>query len=70
LEKHLNERPIPLTIHNKKVTPEFNDLVLKMIQKKPADRFSSLDEFLSRFRPVRIYQDDPDPLAGRDLSLS
>jgi eukaryotic-like serine/threonine-protein kinase len=70
LEKHLSEKPIPLTVHNKKVTPEFNDLVLKMIQKRPADRFSSLDEFLSRFRSVRIYTDDPDPLAGRDPSFS
>jgi eukaryotic-like serine/threonine-protein kinase len=70
LEKHLNEKPIPLTTHNKKVTPEFNDLVLKMIQKRPADRFSSLDEFISRFRAVRIYSDDPDPIAGRDLGLS
>jgi serine/threonine protein kinase len=70
LEKHLGERPIPLTTHNKKVTPEFNDLVLKMIQKKPADRFSSLDEFLSRFRSVRIFTDDPDPLAGRDPAFS
>ena len=35
LNKHLQERPIPLTMHNKLVTPEFNDLVLKMIQKKP-----------------------------------
>lgn len=66
LEKHLNERPIPLTSHNKLVTPEFNDLVLKMIQKRPADRFSSLHEFMSRFRSVRIFQDDADPLAGRD----
>ncbi len=49
-----------------KVTPEFNDLVLKMIQKRPADRFSSLHEFISRFRSVRIFQDDEDPLAGRD----
>ena len=39
LEKHLSERPLPLTNHNKLVTPEFNDLVLKMIQKRPADRF-------------------------------
>ena len=46
LEKHLNERPLPLTAHNKLVTPEFNDLVLKMIQKRPADRFSSLHEFM------------------------
>jgi serine/threonine protein kinase len=70
LEKHLNERPLALTMHNKRVTAEFNDLVLKMLQKRPADRFSSLDEFLSRFRPIRILQDDPDPLAGRDPSFS
>ena len=67
LEKHLGEKPIPLMSHNKQVTPEFNDLVLKMIQKRAADRFSSLDEFLSRFRSIRVYQDDPDPMAGRDL---
>jgi serine/threonine protein kinase len=66
LEKHLNERPLPLTAHNPQVTPEFNDLILKMIQKRPADRFSSLHEFISRFRSVRIFRDDEDPLAGRD----
>jgi eukaryotic-like serine/threonine-protein kinase len=66
LEKHLNDRPIPLTSHNKLITPEFNDMVLKMIQKRPAERFSSLHEFMSRFRSVRIFEDDADPLAGRD----
>jgi eukaryotic-like serine/threonine-protein kinase len=70
LEKHVGEKPIPLTNHNKQVTPEFNDLILKMLQKQPSDRFSSLDEFLSRFRSVRIYKDDPDPQAGRDPSFS
>src|SRR5262249_54555316 len=65
LEKHLGERPLPLTTHNKQVTPEYNDLVLQMIQKRPADRFTSLHEFLTRFRSVRVFQDDPDPLAGR-----
>jgi serine/threonine protein kinase len=68
LEKHLSERPTPLISHNKLVTPEFNDLVLKMIQKRPADRFSSLHEFATRFRSIRIFSDDPDPMAhtGRD----
>jgi serine/threonine protein kinase len=70
LEKHLNERPLPLSSHNKLVTPEFNDLIMKMIQKRPADRFSSFHEFLSRFRTVRIFQDDPDPMAGRDGLMS
>jgi serine/threonine protein kinase len=62
LEKHLSERPVPLTSHNKLVTPEFNDLVLKMIQKRPADRFSDFQELLTRMRATRIFQDDPDPL--------
>lgn len=70
LQKHLGEKPIPLTSHNKLITPEFNDLVMKMIQKRAADRFSSLDEFLSRFRSVRIFTDDPDPQAGRDGGFS
>ena len=69
LEKHLSERPIPLTAHNKLVTPEFNDLVLKMIHKKPGDRYASLHEVLSRFRSIRIFQDDADPLAGRDGAM-
>jgi serine/threonine protein kinase len=59
LNKHLQERPIPLTMHNKLVTQEFNDLILKMLAKRPADRLASLHEFLSRFRSVRIFQDDP-----------
>ncbi len=70
LEKHLNERPLPTTAHSKLVTPEFNDLVMKMIQKRPADRYGSFHEFLTRFRPIRIFQDDPDPLPGRDGLMS
>jgi len=70
LEKHLSERPIPLTTHNKLVTPEYNDMVMKMIQKRPADRYESMHEVLSRFRAIRIFQDDPDPLADRDQAMS
>jgi serine/threonine protein kinase len=66
LEKHVGERALPLTAHNKMVTPEYNEMVLKMINKKPSDRYTSLHEVLSRFRGIRIFQDDPDPLAERD----
>jgi serine/threonine protein kinase len=65
LNKHIKERPSPLTMHNKAITPEFNDLVQKMLVKKPADRLSDLREFLSKFARIRIYTDDPDPSAGR-----
>ena len=65
LRKHLTERPNPLTSHNKDVTPEFNDLVMQMIQKRPVDRIPSFEEFLVRFARIRIYKDDPDPMAER-----
>ncbi len=61
LNKHLQERPIAITMHNKLVTQEYSDLILKMIMKRPADRLASLHEFLSRFRSVRIFQDEPGP---------
>lgn len=67
LNKHLRERPIPLAAHNPLVAPAFNDLVMNMIQKKPEDRIPSFHEFLTRFRSVRIFQDDPDPRADNDV---
>lgn len=65
LNKHMKERPIPPTSHNKDVTKEFSDLVLKMLIKKPEDRLKDLREFLSAFNRIRIFKDDPDPMAGR-----
>lgn len=65
LTKHLRERALPLTAHKKEITPEFNDLILKMIEKSPANRLESLREFLGKFSRVRIYATDPDPMAAR-----
>ncbi len=64
LKKHINEKPLPLTVHNKDITPEFNEIVLKMIAKKPADRPASLREFLGRFGRVKIYKTDADPASA------
>ena len=66
LNKHISEKPLPLTVHKKTITSEFNDLILKMIQKKPENRPESVREFLGKFSRVRIYSTDPDPSAGRD----
>jgi eukaryotic-like serine/threonine-protein kinase len=60
LTKHLQEKPSPPTVHNKAITPEFSDLVMAMIQKRPADRLGDLQEFLSKFSRIKIYQDDPE----------
>ncbi|SIO67712.1 hypothetical protein SAMN05444166_8428 [Singulisphaera sp. GP187] len=69
LNKHLSDRPLPLTAHNKLVTPEFNDLVLSMLQKRTTDRLADLEEFLSRFRRTRIFLDDPAPAANGGFSM-
>ena len=65
LNKHIREKPVPLTSHNKTITPEFNDLILKMIEKKPTCRPESFREFLSKFARVKIYNTDADPSAQR-----
>jgi serine/threonine protein kinase len=65
LNKHVKDRPSPLTSYNKNITGEYNDLILKMLQKKPENRLASLHEFLSMFSRIKIYKDDADPSAGR-----
>jgi serine/threonine protein kinase len=66
LNKHMREVPSPPTVHNRAITPEFSDLVMRMIKKKPADRPKDLREFLSQFARIRICLDDPDPQAHRE----
>jgi serine/threonine protein kinase len=61
LNKHIHEKPVAPHHINRNITPEFSELILHMLKKKPAERLSSLHEFLTRFHHLRIYQDDPDP---------
>ncbi len=66
LNKHIREQPMPPTLYNNAITPEFSDLVMQMIRKNPAERPESMREFLSRFSRIRIYRDEPEspPDAG------
>jgi serine/threonine protein kinase len=63
LKKHINDPASPPTVYNSDITPEFSDLILRMIRKKPKDRPQNFHEFLSLFSRVRIYKTDPDPTA-------
>jgi serine/threonine protein kinase len=67
LRKHINEQPTPPTSHDREVTPEFSDLIMRMIKKKPADRPKDMREFMSLFSRVRVYKSDPDPRAGQAM---
>ena len=62
LQKHIRDQPIPPASVNKEVTPEYSDLIVSMLQKDPAKRPPDLREFLLRFRRVRVFKSDPNPM--------
>ncbi|GIW86302.1 MAG: hypothetical protein KatS3mg108_0626 [Isosphaeraceae bacterium] len=64
LTKHLRDTPSPPTSFEKSITPEFSDLVLRMLRKKPADRPRDFQEFLSLFSRIRIFKDEEVPASA------
>ncbi len=65
LNKHVRDIPSSPITHDKNITPEFAELVMRMLKKKPADRPQTVHEFLSQFNRVRIFKDDPPPGGDR-----
>jgi serine/threonine protein kinase len=57
LRKHIFDNP-PTIDAARKVTPEFEQLLRRLLAKKEADRFQSMEEFLSRLRQVKIFADE------------
>ncbi len=58
LLKHISERPVPPSSINLNVTPECDEFVLKMLAKKPANRFGSMDEVVSSLRNLKLFKAD------------
>jgi len=54
--KQVNEQPVPPSQHNPTIDPQLESIILKCMQKNPADRFQTADEL---YRVLRDY------LAGR-----
>ena len=61
LQKHIKEKPMPLTSLVPDVTDEFNDLVLKCLAKKKEDRPQSFHDVLKALNHIRIYKTDSAP---------
>jgi serine/threonine protein kinase len=61
LKKHIETAASPLASQDSSITPEFADLVMRMIRKKPADRPKSMHEVMSLLGRIRIFKDDPPP---------
>jgi len=59
LKKHLAEAPAPPSAINPNVTLELEAVILKMIEKKPADRYQSMQEASAALRGLKCFQEDP-----------
>ena len=52
LAAHLTETPAPVTVHRSDVPPDLARLVMKCLEKRPADRWQSTDEVLAHLERV------------------
>jgi serine/threonine protein kinase len=63
LNKHLTA-PIPSAqVYNDNVTPEFSELIKKLMAKRPEDRPASMWEFVKTVRSMRVFKIVPKPPA-------
>lgn len=58
LLKHISERPAPPSSINPNVTPEMDEFVLKMLAKKPENRFLSMEEVVSSIRNLKMFKQE------------
>jgi serine/threonine-protein kinase len=56
LQKHISEKPVPLTTHAPDVTKEFSDLILQMLAKKREERPRDFHEVLMKLRSVKVFK--------------
>jgi serine/threonine protein kinase len=61
LTKHLRNAPPPLEAAGRDVTPEFAQLVRKMLAKKPANRPQNMNEVLRGLQSLQVFNRIPAP---------
>jgi eukaryotic-like serine/threonine-protein kinase len=61
LTKHLHSAPPTLESANRNVTPEFAELIRRVLSKKAGARPQSVTDFLTEMRMVRMFRTAPKP---------
>jgi len=65
LLKHLMDPPLPPSMHEPNVSPELDRFVLRLLAKKPKDRFATMQEAYSELRSMTLFKEDPESLDER-----
>lgn len=59
LKKHLSEDPTAPSFINSNVTKELDRIILRMLDKKPENRFQTMQEVESALRSAKCFETDP-----------
>lgn len=59
LVRHIQDIPAPPSAFNSNVTPEMDRVILKMLAKKPAERYKDCKQLLIELKKVEPFKDDP-----------
>jgi len=59
LEKHLYEKVRSPRTLNSALTPEIDDLIMRMLEKDRTKRLENMHEFLAKFRGVKLFSTSP-----------
>jgi serine/threonine-protein kinase len=70
LQRHLSNKPQPLTVFDKNITPEFAAYVLRMMAKDPRERPNNMKDVMMEIKTQRIFYNPPQPPAETDESKS
>ena len=65
--KQVSEDPVPPRALNPEISPELEDVVVRALQKDPAQRFADADEFITALEAARDLPARPED-AGRDAA--
>ena len=60
LKRHIADAPVEPSLINSNVTPEMDALILKMLAKKPKDRFQECSEIVSEVARIKIFKEEPE----------
>jgi serine/threonine protein kinase len=70
LQRHLSNKPSPLTVFDKNITPEFTAYVLRMMAKDPAERPASMKDVMMEIKTQKIFYNTPQPPSAADEAKS
>jgi len=70
LAAHVAETPVPIAEHRPSVPPALADLVMRCLEKKPADRWQTADDLLQHLEPLVRRSGGTTPTQSRPTTAS